>query len=78
MKKTQPKVIYYKDELNDEFSAAEITPKKIDGNYKYERNSPFEKFLHFFWYRIVAIPVAFCYLKLKFGNRIANKKVIKP
>lgn len=77
MKKTHPKTIYYKDELNDEFSEAQITPKRIDGDYKYERDSAFEKFLHFFWYRIVAIPVAFCYLKLKFGHKIVNKQVMK-
>ena len=29
------KTIYYDDELNNEFSEAQITPKKIDGNYKY-------------------------------------------
>ena len=28
-------IIYYSDELNDEFSGAEITPRKIDENYKY-------------------------------------------
>ena len=30
----EQKIIYYKDELNDEFSGAEITPRKIDENYK--------------------------------------------
>ena len=29
------KIIYYNDELNDEFSGAEIKPRKIDENYKY-------------------------------------------
>ena len=76
MKKTQPKVIYYKDELNDEFSSAEITPRKIGGDYKYERNSVLDKILHFILYRIVAIPVAFCYLKLKFGHKIVNRQAI--
>jgi 1-acyl-sn-glycerol-3-phosphate acyltransferase len=78
MKKTQPKVIYYKDELNDEFSSAEITPRKIGGDYKYERNSVLDKILHFLLYRIVEIPVAFCYLKLKFGHKIVNRQAIKP
>ena len=32
----EQKIIYYKDELNDEFSGAEITPRKIDENYKYK------------------------------------------
>lgn len=72
------KVIYYKDELNDEFSLATITAKKIDGNYKYEHHSFFKKFTHFFWYRIVATPIAFIYTKLVFHHKVINKKLFKP
>ena len=32
--------IYYTDELNDEFSTAVITPRRIDGNYVYDRKGP--------------------------------------
>lgn len=31
----EKQVIYYQDELNDEFSRAKIIPKKIDGDYHY-------------------------------------------
>ena len=31
----EPKIIYYKDELNDEFSKAKIKPRVIDENYIY-------------------------------------------
>lgn len=75
MKKQQ--VIYYSDELNDEFSTAKITPKKIDGNYKYIHKSIFKKFTHFFWYRMVAYPIAFLYLKLWYRHKIIGKKQIK-
>lgn len=78
MSKKIPEVIYYKDELNDEFSTAQIEPRKIDGSYKYDRGSFLEKLAHVFWYRIVATPVAFCYMKLKFGHRIVNKQALKP
>lgn len=71
------KTIYYNDELNDEFSTAVITPKKIDENYKYIHKSVWKKFTHFFWYRIIATPLAFLYLKIKFGHKIKNKRVIK-
>ena len=33
------RVIYYKDELNDEFSTAKIIPKVIDENYRYNHKS---------------------------------------
>lgn len=70
-------IIYYMDELNDEFSTAVITPKKIDGSYKYIYKGLWKKFTHFFWYRIVATPLAFLYLKIYFGHRIKNRKILK-
>ena len=40
----EQKIIYYKDELNDEFSGPKITPIKIDENYKYYSRLYFEFF----------------------------------
>lgn len=73
----EQQIIYYKDELNDEFSTAVITPKKIDGDYQYIYKGPWKKFTRFFWYRMVATPLAFLYLKLYFGHKIVNKEVVK-
>lgn len=72
------KIIYYTDELNDEFSLAQISPRTIDGNYTYIHNSFFKRLTHFFWYRIIAFPIAFLYTKLKFHHKIVNQSVIKP
>ena len=71
------KIIYYKDELNDEFSTAEITPKKIDGSYRYIRKGVWPKITHYFWYRVVATPLAYLYLKMYFRHKIVNKKCLK-
>ncbi|MBQ7161085.1 MAG: hypothetical protein IJR90_05205 [Clostridia bacterium] len=71
------KVIYYTDELNDEFSVAQITPKKIDGNYVYLRDGLFRRFTHFFWYRVVATPIAFFYVKLKFRQKTVGREAFK-
>ena len=60
------KVIFYSDERNDEFSTAQITPRTIDEDYVYIYTSRFKRFTHFFWYRIVATPIAFAYVKLVF------------
>lgn len=68
------KVIYYTDELNDEFSTTEITPRKIDENYVYIYNTPFKRFTHFFWYRIVATPIAYAYVRLTFGHQIRGRQ----
>ena len=72
------KVIYYQDELNDEFSVAQITPRKIDSSYTYCYHSFFKRFTHFFWYRVVASPIAWLYLKIVFHHKIVGKNKLKP
>ncbi|MBQ8546010.1 MAG: 1-acyl-sn-glycerol-3-phosphate acyltransferase [Clostridia bacterium] len=71
------KVIYYQDELNDEFSTAQITPRVIDDNYLYVRDSFFGKLAHIFWLRAVFTPIAFFYSKFIARQRIVNKKLLK-
>lgn len=71
------RVIYYQDELNDDFSLDEIEPKQIDENYCYVHKSFFKKLTHFFWYRIVFTPIAFFHTKIFFKNKIVNKKILK-
>lgn len=71
------KVIYYTDELNDEFSIAQITPRHIDENYVYIHDSLFKRFTHFFWYRIIATPIAFLYVKLTFHQKIVGRKAFR-
>ena len=76
-KEDKQKVIYYKDEHNDEFSKAVIKAKKIDKNYRYIRDGFFEKAASFFLYRIVAMPLARLFLKIKFAHKIKNRAVLK-
>lgn len=71
------KTVYYNNELTDEFSSAVITPKKIDGNYKYDRDRIGGRLLHFFFYRIIAIPTAFFYLHLSHHHKIVGREKIK-
>ncbi len=73
----EEKIIYYKDELNDEFSPAKIEPKFIGDDYKYIRASFFDKIARFFWYRIIFTPVATFYSKFVLGQRVVNKKLLK-
>ena len=46
------KLVYYSDELNDEFAGDNIKAKTIDENYKYLHKSPFKLLTHLFWYRM--------------------------
>ena len=77
MRVDRRKVIYYTDELNDEFSVAQITPRRIDGSYVYDHTSLWKRITHFFWYRIVATPIAFLYTKLVFHHTAVNKKLLR-
>lgn len=72
-----PDTIYYKDELNDEFSSADIKAKEIDGDYVYVRTSPWSKFTRFFWYRIFATPLAFLYSKIVLGQKVSGDNPLK-
>lgn len=76
-KETEPRVIYFTDELHEEFSEAVIPPKPIDENWVYVHTSPWKKFTHFFWYRMVATPIAFFYLKCKFRHKIVGREKLK-
>ncbi len=74
----EPKITYYSDILNDEFSTTQIKTKTIDENYKYIRKGPFRFLTHIFWYRVVACSIGCLYMKFKFRHKVINKKALKP
>lgn len=71
------KTIYYTNELTDEFSTAQITPKRIDENYKYLRTSLAGKLAHFFWYKVLIRPFAQIFMKIGFGHKVVNRHLLK-
>lgn len=72
------KVIYYQDELNDDFAQGEIDSSvKIDGKYKYIHTNPLWNIASFIVYRIIALPIAYVYSKIKFRFKVENKEVLK-
>ncbi len=77
VKKKTTKTIYYQDELNDEFSKAQIKTKEIGIDYKYLHRNIFYKMASFFWYRMIATPIAFIHPKMKFKLKVENKHLLK-
>ncbi len=71
--KKEKQTIYYTDVHHDEFSTASITPRRIDGRYRYERCAA----AHFFWYRMVATPPAYGYLRLRFHHRVVGREKLR-
>lgn len=69
-------IIYYKDELNEEFSKAVITPRKIDENYKYEHN-PFWEVCSYLIQNVFSMPIKVGYEKIKFKLKYIGKEKLK-
>jgi 1-acyl-sn-glycerol-3-phosphate acyltransferase len=73
----EKQIIYYEDELNEEFSAARITPRRIDEKFVY---------LHGRWWdalsrliqNVLSMPIKLFYAKLKFHVRYVGKEKLKP
>ncbi|MBR1540536.1 MAG: 1-acyl-sn-glycerol-3-phosphate acyltransferase [Clostridia bacterium] len=72
----EQKIIYYKDELNDEFSGAEIKPREIDENYKYIHKNPLWIILAFL-FNCLMFPIKIIYPKVKFRIRYIGKEKLK-
>lgn len=71
------KTIYYKDELNDEFSTAKIVPRIIDGKYKYKRNLIWNVFSYIIQ-NFLSMPIKIVYSKIKFRHKFVGKENLKP
>ena len=69
-------VIYYNDELNDEFSKAKIIPRKIDGRFKYNK-SAFWEFWSFLIQNVLSMPIKILYLKIKFNHKYIGTEKLK-
>ena len=72
----EQKIIYYKDELNDEFSETKIIPRKIDEKYKYNHKNLFWLILAFL-FNLIVLPIKFIYPKIKFRIKYVGKEKLK-
>jgi len=72
------RVIYYTDELNDEFSEFKADPPVIDGSYNYDDNSFGRKLRRFFTYRILIFPMAWIYTRFVMHRTLKGKEKLRP
>ena len=70
------KIIYYEDELNDEFSIPKIASRKIDENYKYEHNIIWD-ICSYLLQNIISMPIKVLYSKIKFRIQYIGKEKLK-
>ena len=76
IKKENIKTIYYTDELNDEFSEAKIVPRKIDENFKYNKN-PIWDFCSLLCQNIFSMPIKILHSRIKFHHKFIGKEKFK-
>lgn len=69
-------VIYYTDELNDEFSSAKITPRVIDENFKYKKGKIWNVF-SWIIQNVLSMPIKVGYAKIKFRHKFIGKEKLK-
>lgn len=72
------KIIYYKDELNDEFSPTTKTSRKIDENYKYIHKNPLWNLCSFLLQNVISVPIKVLYSKIKFKIQYIGKEKLRP
>lgn len=69
-------VVYYENELEDEFSKAKITPIRIDENYNYSHNLLWN-FCSYIFQNILSMPIKLIYAKIKFNIKFIGKEKFK-
>lgn len=73
----EKRIIYYNDELNDEFSDAKITPRTVDKNYVYIHKNPLWNVCSFLLQNVLSMPIKVLYSKIKFKLKYVGKEKLK-
>lgn len=72
----EQQIIYYTDELNEEFSTAKIVPKKIDENYKY-KHGVIWNITSYIIQNFISMFIKVPYQKIKFRLKYIGKEKLK-
>ena len=72
----EQQIIYYTDELNEEFSTAKIVPKKIDENYKY-KHGVIWNITSYIIQNFISMFIKVPYQKIKFKLKYIGKEKLK-
>ena len=67
----------YRDEREVDFSGVKRKAYLIDNKYRYDKDGFLWKLCKFVVYRIIMVPFAYIYIKLKFGHKVVNKRLLK-
>lgn len=70
------RVIYYSDELNEEFSEAQITPRVVDHDFPYFHGKIWN-FCSLVIQNVLSMPVKYLYAKLKFRIQYVGREKLE-
>lgn len=71
------RVIYYQDEINDDFSGLNIHIRPLGEKYKYMRTGSLFRAFEFMFYYGIMLPVIWMLQKLFSHQKFANRKLLK-
>ena len=77
-KEKQPKIIYYEDELNDDFAGTKINANIVDNSFKFTHKGVLWTFFSSVVYYLFVVPIVWIYIKLLLRVKFVNKKALKP
>ncbi len=76
-KQKTKKVVYYHDELNDDFAGNHIRAKTVDHRFPYVHKNPFWRLGSFLLYYGIAVPAVWLYMRIFLRVKYVNKKALK-
>ena len=77
IKNKQPKIIYYENELEDDFAGTNIKTKIVDSSFKFTHTNPVWTFFSNALYYIFVVPIVCFYLKFILRVKYVNKQALK-
>lgn len=76
-RKEEEKVVYYSDEVEEDFSGMNIKKTSLKSDYKYYSTNPFYRFFSKLLCILIVIPLFWCINIIKFRPVYKNKKLFK-
>lgn len=76
-KKKEKKIIYFSDELNNDFAGTNIKTCRIDESFKYIHNGFLWRIISWILYYVIAFPIVFVYERIILGVKFVNNGELK-
>ncbi len=76
-RKVPEKIVYYSDDLHDDFAGMDIQKKTVDKSFTFIHTSFLWRICSFFLYYCIAFPIVWFYERVLLQIKFVNKKALK-